>query len=99
MDEIQGCPIETYVAVASHNKTVVAVGDRGQYVYPCSSYEQFGLQAQTFANPIRPTFVADMLLARTEAAPGAPDVTHVHHLRATKRWQFTCPGGVRPCAA
>ncbi|MFM7988885.1 MAG: hypothetical protein ACKPKO_57195, partial [Candidatus Fonsibacter sp.] len=34
LDEIQRCPIETYVALASHNKAAVAVGDRGQDIYP-----------------------------------------------------------------
>ena len=62
LDEIQRCPIETYVALASHNKTVVAVGDRGQEIYPFSSSEQTGLQVQTFANPTRPTFVAEMFV-------------------------------------
>ncbi len=59
LNAIQRCPIETYVALARHNKTVVAVGDRGQEIYPCSSSEQTGLQVQTFANLTRPTVATD----------------------------------------
>ncbi|MFM7984406.1 MAG: hypothetical protein ACKPKO_34285, partial [Candidatus Fonsibacter sp.] len=103
LDEIQRCPIEAHAALASHIKTVVAVGDCWQEIYPFASFEQAGLQVQTFADPTRPTFVAEMLLARAEVVPCALDVAHVQHLTATKRlathWQFTCPGGVRPCAA
>ncbi|MFM7988180.1 MAG: hypothetical protein ACKPKO_53595, partial [Candidatus Fonsibacter sp.] len=36
-------------------RTSVAVGDRGQDIYPFASSEQTGLQVQTFANPTRPT--------------------------------------------
>ena len=34
MEAVQRCPIETYVALASRRKTLVAVGDRGQELYP-----------------------------------------------------------------
>ncbi|MFM7985952.1 MAG: hypothetical protein ACKPKO_42215, partial [Candidatus Fonsibacter sp.] len=34
MDAMQRCPIETYIALASHSKTVVAVGDNRQELYP-----------------------------------------------------------------
>ncbi len=34
MDEVQRCPVETYVALGSQAPTVIAVGDRGQELYP-----------------------------------------------------------------
>ena len=34
LDEAQLCPIETFCALGSRHDTVVAVGDRGQEVYP-----------------------------------------------------------------
>ncbi|MFM7986627.1 MAG: hypothetical protein ACKPKO_45660, partial [Candidatus Fonsibacter sp.] len=46
MDEIQRCPAETYIALASKIRTMVVVGDRGQELYH--------LQAQTFAHQAHP---------------------------------------------
>ena len=85
MDEMQRCPAETYVALASKVRTVVAVGDSGQELYPFTQQDRGpeGLQAQTFLKKVRPSFVAELLLARSEAAPGAPDTAAVHHLTET----------------
>ncbi|MFM7988698.1 MAG: hypothetical protein ACKPKO_56235, partial [Candidatus Fonsibacter sp.] len=47
------------------------------------------MQVQIFANPARPIFVAEMMLARAEDALGAPDVALVHLVTATKPWQPT----------
>ena len=63
MDETQRCPAETYIALAINIRTMVAVGDCGQDLYD--------LQAQTCANQARPSFAAELWLARTAAAPGA----------------------------
>lgn len=87
MDEIQRCPSETYLALASHHPTVVAVGDRGQELHPLVSMPRRGpLQVQTFASRARPTFAAELLLSRAAAAPGASDVAAVYHLTQTKRF-------------
>jgi hypothetical protein len=86
MDEIQRCPAETYIALASRNTTVVAVGDRGQELYPLVPQDRGVLQVQTFANHARPSFAAELLLARSSAAPGAPDTAAVYHLTETKRF-------------
>ena len=82
------CPAETYVALASKVRTVVVVGDRKQELYPFAQQDHGpeGLQAQTFLNLVRPSFAAELLLARSEAAPGAPDAAAVHHLTPTKRF-------------
>ncbi|MFM7984582.1 MAG: hypothetical protein ACKPKO_35170, partial [Candidatus Fonsibacter sp.] len=59
MDEILRRPIKTYIALASHSKTVVAVGDRRQELYPYLPPDQAGLHLQTFANPTHPHSIAD----------------------------------------
>ena len=88
MDEIQRCPAETDVAVTSKVRTAVAVGDRGQELYPFTQQDRGseGLQAQAFRNQVRPSFAAELLLARSEAAPGALDTAVVHHLTPTERF-------------
>ena len=67
---------------------MVAVGDRGQELYPFTQQDRGpeGLQAQTFLNQVRPSFAAELLLAQSEAAPGAPDTAVVHHLTDTTRF-------------
>jgi hypothetical protein len=68
--------------------TVVAVGDRGQEIYPASPSGRnvAALPTQTFVQQARPTFAAESLLARASAAPGAPDTAAVRHLTETKRF-------------
>ena len=78
--------METYVALASHHKTAVAVGDRGQKIYPQMHLRTNTLQAQSFPNLARATFAKEMRLTRTTAAPGAPNVAAMHHLTRTKRF-------------
>ena len=36
LDEMPRCPIETFCALGSRHDTVVAVGDRGQEIYPAT---------------------------------------------------------------
>ena len=94
MDEVQRCPVETYVALGSQTSTVIAVGDRGQELYPLVPWHTqaqaaaSGLQVQTFTAQARPCFAAEMLLQRAQAAPGAPEpsLAAVYHLTETKRF-------------
>ncbi len=44
------------------------------------------MDVQTFANQARSPFVAELLLARSIVALGAPDAAVVHHLTETKRF-------------
>jgi len=95
MDEVQRRPAETYVALASHHKTVVAVGDRGQQLAPPmrARVAQWGQRTLLDSTP---PFALDLLLERDRlesarlerepAAPGAPDSPFIHHLSATKRF-------------
>ena len=88
LDEMQRCPVETFCALGSRHDTVVAVGDRGQEIYPAmpSGRNVAALPTQTFVQQARPTFAAESLLARASAAPGAPDSPIVYHLTETKRF-------------
>ena len=88
MDLIQMCPAETFIALAVKNRTVVAVGGRKQELDPFTQQDRgpAGLQVQTFVNQARPSFAAELLLARSKAAPGAPDTAAVHHLTETRRF-------------
>ena len=83
---MQRCPIETFCALGSRHDTVVAVGDRGQEIYPATpSRSDAALPTQTFAQQARPTFAAESLLARASAAPGAPGSPVVYRLTETQR--------------
>jgi hypothetical protein len=94
MDEMQRCPAETYLALASNHTTLVAVGDRGQELYPLhmsqpprgGKADEGTIRIQTFFDQSRQTFAAELLLEREQAAPGAPDSPAIHHLTETKRF-------------
>ena len=93
MDEMQRCPAETYVALASRHTTLVAVGDRGQELYPLVPQWRGGaaapsshIQSQSFAQQARPCFAAELLLARAAAAPGALFSPTLYNLTETKRF-------------
>ena len=85
---MQRCPIETFCALGSQHDTVVAVGDRGQEIYPAMTSSRSGaaIPTQTFVLQARPNFAAASLLARASAAPGAPDGPRVYHMTRTKRF-------------
>ena len=87
LDEMQRCPIETFCALGSRHDTAVAVGDRGQEAYPAtpSGRSAAALRTQTFPQQARPTFAAELLLARASAAPSAPGSPVVYHLTEAKR--------------
>ena len=101
LDEMQRCPVETFCALGSRHDTVVAVGDRGQEVYPTtpSSRSAAALPTQTFDQQARPTFAAESLLARASAAPGAPDslssTTKLKPNALATRWPLTLPAHIR----
>ena len=84
---MQRCPIETFCALGSRHDTVVAVGGRGQEIYPAtpSGRSDAALPTQTFVQQARPTLAAESLLTRASAAPGAPDSPPVYHMPETKR--------------
>ena len=94
MDEMQRCPAETYLALASNHTTLVAVGDRGQELYPLHVQQPCRgghadrriIQVQTFLGQSRQAFAAELLIGREKAAPGAPDSPAIHHLTETKRF-------------
>ena len=88
LDEMQRCPTETFCALGSRYETVVAVGDRGQEIYPAtpSGRSDAALPTQTFPQQARPTFAAESLLARASAAPGAPGSPVVYRLTETRRF-------------
>jgi hypothetical protein len=94
MDEMQRCPAETYLALSSHHTTLVAVGDRGQELYPLNVLQPRRggradgriIKVQQFLSQSRQTFAAELLLGREKAAPGAPDSPTIHHLTETKRF-------------
>ena len=88
LDEMQRCPIETFCALASRHDTVVAVGDRGQEIYPAVPGGRGAgtLPTQTFVQQVRPTFAAESLLERATAAPGAPESPTVYSMTITKRF-------------
>ena len=75
LDDLQRCPIETFCALGSRRDTVVAVGGRGQDIYPVrpTGRGEAALPTQTFVLRARPALAAESLLARASAAPGAPD--------------------------
>ena len=79
LDEMQRCPIETFCALGSQHDTVVAVGNRGQEIYPAMTSSRSGaaIPTQTFVLQARPNFAAASLLARASAEPGAPDSPQV----------------------
>ena len=81
MNNIQRYPAETHVDLASKVRTAVAVGDRGHELYPFTQQDRSpeGWQVQTFLHLVRPSFAAELLLARSEAALGAPDTAVVRH--------------------
>ena len=60
LDEMQRCPIETFCALGSRRDTVVAVGDRGQGIYPTtpSGRSDAAVPTQTFVQQARPAFAA-----------------------------------------
>ena len=61
LDEAQRCPIETFCALGSRHDTVVAVGGRGQEIYPPAGPTgrvAGALPTQTFAQQARPTVAA-----------------------------------------
>jgi len=70
MDEMQRCPAETYLALASHHTTLVAVGDRGQELYPLNVLQPRRggradgriIEVQQFLSQSRQTFAAELLL-------------------------------------
>ena len=81
LDETQRCPIETFCALGSRHDAVVAVGGRGQEIYPATpSRSDAALPTQTFAQQARPTFAAESLLARASAALGASGSPAVYQL-------------------
>ena len=90
LDEVQRCPLETFCALGSRHDTVVAVGDRGQEIYPLAPRPTGrvagALPTQTFAAQRPPTFAAEALLARALAVPGTPCCPIVHRLIETKRF-------------
>ena len=88
LDEMQRCPIETFCALGSRLQTVVAVGGRGQEIYPAtpSGRSAAALSTHTVVKQARPTFVAESLLARASAAPGAPDSPIVYHQAEAQRF-------------
>ena len=66
LDEMQRCPIETFCALGSQHDTVVAVGDRGQEIYPAMTSSRSGaaIPTQTFVLQAHPNFAAASVLAR-----------------------------------
>jgi len=102
IDEMQRCPAETYLALASHHTTLVAIGDRGQSLYPPNvSWRPRGNEAKWFVNvqkflgQSRQSFAADLLVDRENIplrkaisadTPCLQDIPLVHRLTKTKRF-------------
>ena len=68
LGEMQRCPVEAFCALGSRHDTVVAVGDRGQDIYPTvPTRGEAALAMQKLALQARPTFAGESLLERAVA--------------------------------
>ena len=85
MENNQRCPAETYVVLASTRQWSPSQ-TAGRNSTPSRNQNRgpSGLQVQTIANEARSAFAAELLLAWSMAAPGAPSTAAVHHLAETK---------------